>query len=146
MRCGLHEAVIHMPGRLMKPLFLAALLPVLAPAQPPAPPAPPETVYGPELEGFEYPFPVQRCPFTSQRVQLRMAYLDVAPAVPNGRTVVLLHGKNFTAATWEPTIKVLNRAGYRVVAPDQVGLRQVLQARPLPGTASSNWPATPMTC
>ncbi len=121
MRCGLHEAVIHMPGRLMKPLFLAALLPVLAPAQPPAPPAPPETVYGPELEGFEYPFPVQRCPFTSQRVQLRMAYLDVAPAVPNGRTVVLLHGKNFTAATWEPTIKVLNRAGYRVVAPDQVG-------------------------
>jgi pimeloyl-ACP methyl ester carboxylesterase len=110
-----------MPGRFLKPLLLAALLPVLAPAQPPAPPAPPETVYGPELEGFEYPFPVQRYEFASQRVQLHMAYLDVAPAAPNGRTVVLLHGKNFTAATWEPTIKVLSRAGYRVVAPDQVG-------------------------
>jgi hypothetical protein len=32
-----------------------------------------------------------------------MAFMDVAPAAsrtPNGRTVVLLHGKNFTAATW----------------------------------------------
>ena len=24
-----------------------------------------------------------------------MAYMDVAPAQPNGRTVVLLHGRNF---------------------------------------------------
>ncbi len=50
-----------------------------------------------------------------------MAYLDVAPGHPNGRAVVLLHGKNFTAATWEPTIRVLTGAGYRVVAPDQIG-------------------------
>ncbi len=40
----------------------------------------------------------------------------------NGRTVVLLHGKNFCCgATWERTISVLTEAGYRVVAPDQIG-------------------------
>jgi pimeloyl-ACP methyl ester carboxylesterase len=55
---------------------------------------------------------------------LHMAYMDVAPggqAAPNGRTAVLLHGKNFCAATWEGTIKVLSAAGYRVIAPDQIG-------------------------
>ena len=50
-----------------------------------------------------------------------MAYMDVKPAQPNGHTVVLLHGKNFCAATWEGTIKVLTDAGYRVIAPDQIG-------------------------
>lgn len=77
--------------------------------------------YGPELEGFAYPFPVERFPFTSQRQPLQMAYLDVRPAQPNGRTAVLLHGKNFCAATWESQIRALSGAGYRVVAPDQVG-------------------------
>lgn len=57
-------------------------------------------VYGPELEGFEYPIPVRQFQFTSQGVKLHMAYLDQAPAAAHGRTVVLLHGKNFTAATW----------------------------------------------
>ena len=80
-----------------------------------------EPVYGPELEGFEYPYPVQRFAFTSQGVKLQMAYMDVKPAKPNGRTVVLMHGKNFCGATWEETIKELLAAGYRVVAPDQVG-------------------------
>ena len=50
-----------------------------------------------------------------------MAYMDVAPSVPNGRTAVLLHGANFCAATWGETIEVLRQAGYRVVAPDQIG-------------------------
>ena len=53
---------------------------------------------------------------------LRLAYMDVAPAGPsNGRTVVLLHGRNFPSSYWEPTIKALSEAGYRVVAPDQIG-------------------------
>jgi pimeloyl-ACP methyl ester carboxylesterase len=80
-----------------------------------------EPAYGPELEGFEYPYPVQRFAFTSQGVKLQMAYMDVKPAKPNGRTVVLMHGKNFCGATWAGTIKELSSAGYRVVAPDQVG-------------------------
>jgi pimeloyl-ACP methyl ester carboxylesterase len=50
-----------------------------------------------------------------------MAFMDVAPERPNGRTVVLMHGKNFTAATWERTIRVLTKAGFRVVVPDQIG-------------------------
>ena len=77
--------------------------------------------YGPELEGFDYPFPVQHFAFSSQRQSLQMAYLDVKPDHPNGRTAVLLHGKNFCSATWEPTIRDLVAAGYRVIAPDQIG-------------------------
>ena len=77
--------------------------------------------YGPELEGFEYPFPVERFAFESQRQTLAMGYMDIAPARPNGRTVVLLHGKNFCGATWEGTIARLADAGYRVIAPDQIG-------------------------
>ena len=84
-------------------------------------PKPPEAVFGPELEGFDYPFPVKRHLFTSQGLSLQMAFLDVLPDQPNGRLAVLLHGKNFTAATWETTIRVLARAGYRVIAPDQIG-------------------------
>ncbi|MGY2046962.1 alpha/beta fold hydrolase [Methylobacterium sp. JK268] len=96
-------------------LALAALLGLLAGTASAA-----ET-YGPELEGFSYPHAVHRHAFTSQGQSLAMAYMDVAPGTPNGRTVVLLHGKNFCAATWERTIAVLSEAGYRVIAPDQIG-------------------------
>ncbi|MGU3663694.1 alpha/beta fold hydrolase [Methylobacterium sp. A49B] len=97
-------------------VLLTLALPGSAPAEPL-----PQPAYGPELEGFAYPFPVERFTFTSQRQPLQMAYLDIRPATPNGRTVVLLHGKNFCAATWESQIRALGAAGYRVVAPDQIG-------------------------
>jgi pimeloyl-ACP methyl ester carboxylesterase len=77
--------------------------------------------YGPQLEGFEYPHFVQRYEFNSQGVALQMAFMDVTPDQPNGRTVVLLHGKNFCAATWDQTITALVNKGYRVIAPDQIG-------------------------
>ena len=78
--------------------------------------------YGPELQGFAYPFPVQHFAFTSQGQSMQMAYMDVDPvAAPNGRTVVLMHGKNFCGATWESQIDALSKAGYRVVVPDQIG-------------------------
>jgi pimeloyl-ACP methyl ester carboxylesterase len=83
--------------------------------------APSTGPYGQELEGFDYPFPVQRHSFESQGEVLSMAFMDVAPPVPNGRTVVLLHGKNFCAATWGVTITRLTAAGFRVIAPDQIG-------------------------
>lgn len=80
------------------------------------------TSYGPQLEGFAYPYPIQRFEFGSQQQTLSMGYMDVKPVgEANGRTAVLLHGKNFCAATWEATIKVLSDAGYRVIAPDQIG-------------------------
>ncbi|MBM7059268.1 alpha/beta hydrolase [Pseudomonas sp. UL073] len=78
--------------------------------------------YGARLEGFTYPYPLQHFEFDSQGQKLSMAYLDIAAKAPaNGRTVVLLHGKNFCAATWEQSIAVLSQAGYRVIAPDQIG-------------------------
>jgi pimeloyl-ACP methyl ester carboxylesterase len=79
------------------------------------------TAYGPELEGFTYPYEVRRFEFKSQRQAIAMAYMDVAPSAPNGRTAVLLHGANFCAATWDRTIDVLRQAGYRVIAVDQIG-------------------------
>lgn len=82
----------------------------------------PQSAYGPQLEGFAYPHPIQRFDITSQGKAISMAFMDVPPTgKPNGRTTVLLHGKNFCGATWESTIKTLTEAGYRVIAPDQIG-------------------------
>jgi pimeloyl-ACP methyl ester carboxylesterase len=77
--------------------------------------------YGPELQGFEYPYKVAQFNFTSQRQPLHMAYMDVRPERANGLTIALLHGKNFCAATWRETIAALAAAGYRVIALDQIG-------------------------
>jgi pimeloyl-ACP methyl ester carboxylesterase len=77
--------------------------------------------YGPNLETFAYPYPEQWFAFESQGKKLEMAYMDIAPAQPNGRTALLLHGKNFTAAAWEGVIATLASAGFRVIAPDQIG-------------------------
>ena len=85
-------------------------------------PAHAATTYGPELQGFSYPHPIQHYKFTSQGEQLQMAYMDVAPtAKANGKTAVLMHGKNFCGATWDSQITALRGAGYRVIAPDQIG-------------------------
>jgi len=103
-----------------RPLLLAPAL-ALAFAAAPAPAAQPP-FYGPRLEGFAYPHPVRHFEFESQKQALSMAYMDIAPTVEaNGRTVLLLHGKNFCAATWESAITALAGAGFRVIAPDQVG-------------------------
>ena len=84
--------------------------------------ADPQTAFGPQLQGFAYPYPVKNFGFVSQGKALTMAYMDVAPkGTSNGRTAMLLHGKNFCGATWEGTIDVLTQAGYRVIAPDQIG-------------------------
>ena len=78
--------------------------------------------YGPELQGFQYPYPLEHFQFQSQGESLQMGYMDVpAKGTANGRAVVLMHGKNFCGATWESSIKALSDAGYRVIAPDQVG-------------------------
>ena len=50
-----------------------------------------------------------------------MAYMDVHPEKPNGKNVLLLHGKNFNGAYWETTANELKKKGYRVIIPDQVG-------------------------
>ncbi|MBD8494324.1 alpha/beta hydrolase [Pseudomonas syringae] len=95
-------------------LVMAMAVPTVALAETPA--------YGERLEGFTYPHPLKQFGFQSQGQALEMGYMDVAPTgQANGRTAVLMHGKNFCAATWEATITVLSQAGYRVIAPDQIG-------------------------
>jgi pimeloyl-ACP methyl ester carboxylesterase len=96
--------------------FLASLAATLGAAAWAATPS-----YSPELQGFEYPYPTAQFNFTSQRQPMHMAYMDVRPERANGRTIALLHGKNFCAATWRGTIVALAAAGYRVIAMDQIG-------------------------
>lgn len=74
-----------------------------------------------ELSGFSYPHEVQYWRFKDQGQELKMAYMDVKPEKENGQTVLLLHGKNFSGAYWEPTIDALSKSGYRVIVPDQLG-------------------------
>jgi pimeloyl-ACP methyl ester carboxylesterase len=111
----------HLPT-LMKPYFIHAtflffILPSLTQtswAQKPGP-------TGINFENVTYPFPVKYLTLDNQQQKLTMAYMDVAPEKPNGKTVLLLHGKNFFAAYWEQTARDLSAHGYRVIMPDQVG-------------------------
>jgi len=83
---------------------------------------PPPDPIDAEATNYTYPFPVKFFPVTVERQVVRIAFMDVAPTVhPNGRTVLLLHGKNFSGVYWEPTIRVLTAEGFRVIAPDQIG-------------------------
>jgi pimeloyl-ACP methyl ester carboxylesterase len=79
------------------------------------------TPLGIGLEDIDYPYPVHFLDLTIEGQRLRMAYMDALPAKPNGRAVVLLHGKNFNGEYWAETIRALADRGYRVVVPDQIG-------------------------
>lgn len=74
------------------------------------------------LTDYRYPFEVRRLPITEQGRELEMAYMDIKPTgAANGKSVLLLHGKNFSGAYWERTAKELSAGGFRVVIPDQIG-------------------------
>jgi len=88
----------------------------------PAPSTPAPEPMGIALEGYPYPHPVKFLPVPVDGQDLRMAFMDVPPSgPPNGKTVLLLHGKNFFGAYWSATIRSLSAAGFRVVVPDQIG-------------------------
>lgn len=71
----------------------------------------PEEPFGIALEGFPYPYPVHMFPIVHEGETLRMAYLDVAPkGEPNGRTILLLHGRNFPSRYWQSLIETLAQA------------------------------------
>jgi pimeloyl-ACP methyl ester carboxylesterase len=81
--------------------------------------APPLSI---SLEGYPYPYPVSFLPLDIEGQELKMAYMDVPPrGGGNGKTVLLLHGKNFFGAYWMDTISFLTDNGYRVIVPDQIG-------------------------
>ncbi|MFC3580193.1 alpha/beta fold hydrolase [Sphingomonas hylomeconis] len=86
-----------------------------------AEPVPVARDFGPNLERFDYPWPVQSMTVDIVGAPARMAFMDIAAERPNGRTVVLLHGKNFCGATWESSARALAAAGFRVIIPDQLG-------------------------
>lgn len=73
------------------------------------------------LSNYAYPFPVSFLAFESQGQSLKMAYMDIRPSKPNGKAIVLLHGKNFNGAYWKTTAESLLEQGYRVIVPDQIG-------------------------
>lgn len=73
------------------------------------------------LSNYQYPFEVHYLDLQSQKQNLKMAYMDVKPQKSNGKTIMLLHGKNFNGAYWEKTAKDLSSKGFRVIIPDQIG-------------------------
>ena len=80
------------------------------------------TPLGIALEEYPYPWPVHFLPLSIEGQDLRMAYMDVPPSGPaNGRSVVLMHGKNFGGYYWRDVAQSLAAAGYRVIVPDQIG-------------------------
>ena len=64
------------------------------------------------LSNYAYPFKVNFHHFKSQDKDLKMAYMDVLPPAANGKTVLLMHGKNFNGAYWKTTIDALTKQGY----------------------------------
>jgi pimeloyl-ACP methyl ester carboxylesterase len=72
-------------------------------------------------QDLTYPYPVQFISLTIEQQPVKMAYMDVKPAKGNGKSVLLLHGKNFNGFYWKDVIAFLSAAGYRVIVPDQVG-------------------------
>lgn len=68
-----------------------------------------------------YPYPIHYIHLNIEQQPVRMAYMDVAPQHPNGKAIVLLHGKNFNGYYWKDIIAALTDKGYRVVVPDQAG-------------------------
>lgn len=75
----------------------------------------------PELKNYQYPFSVSFIAIDSQLKTYKMAFMDVKPSSPNGKSITLLHGKNFNGAYWGQTAKTLAAEGYRVIIPDQIG-------------------------
>ena len=76
--------------------------------------------YNKELDGFVYPFEVKTFEFNSQNQQLKMRYMDIGDKNAL-KTIVLLHGKNFSGYYWERVAKDLVKSKYRVIIPDQIG-------------------------
>lgn len=74
------------------------------------------------LENVKYPYQINYLPITAEGQDIKMAYMDVAPTkFPNGKTVMLFHGKNFGGYYWANVIKALVGNGFRVIVPDQIG-------------------------
>jgi Predicted hydrolases or acyltransferases (alpha/beta hydrolase superfamily) len=116
-------------SRLLQRKRLLFILPaILSTAFVKAQPIPPQDSV---LSGFRYAYPVHSISLNIQGQALKMAYMDVPAQRPNGKTVMLLHGKNFCGAYWDSTAADLSRNGYRVIIPDQIGFGKSSKPRQL---------------
>lgn len=76
--------------------------------------------YDARLSTYPYDFDVKVFPVSSQRQTLEMAYIHLEGEA--GKPVItLLHGKNFNARYWTSTARYLQKKGYGVLIPDQIG-------------------------
>jgi len=73
------------------------------------------------LSSWPYPYPVKEFKTSLQGQVASMIYMDVPAEGRQKGAVLLFHGKNFSSDYWEPVIAALSQAGYRVIAPDQIG-------------------------
>jgi len=73
------------------------------------------------MSQVEYPYPVKYLTLKLEQQQVQMAYMDATPLKPNGKSVLLLHGKNFNGYYWKDVAAFLTDKGYRVIIPDQIG-------------------------
>ncbi|WP_373057521.1 alpha/beta fold hydrolase [Zunongwangia sp. H14] len=76
---------------------------------------------GLRLENYKYPYPVSFFKVNAQQNIYEMAFMYVEPENSNGKTIMLLHGKNFNGAYWATTIDALTKEGFSVLVPDQIG-------------------------
>lgn len=74
-----------------------------------------------EIRPVKYPYPVKYLNLQIENRMARMAYMDAKSPAPNGRTVILFHGKNFNGYYWKDVAAGLTKNGFRVVIPDQIG-------------------------
>ena len=72
-------------------------------------------------QNIQYPYPVKYLNINMDGQDAKMAFMDIKPASPNGQSVLLFHGKNFTGFYWKDVIAFLSEGGYRVIVPDQLG-------------------------
>jgi pimeloyl-ACP methyl ester carboxylesterase len=73
------------------------------------------------LSAWPYPYPLKEYKTSLQGQPTSMMYMDVPAVGKQKGAVVLFHGKNFSSDYWALTIAGLTQAGYRVIAPDQIG-------------------------
>ena len=110
----------------MKPLLLALMLTfgltqTAFSQETVAEATPARITFDEDLNGYDYPFPVQTYRFNSQGEDLEMAYMYLKPTDATKPVVTLLHGKNFNGAYWKETADYLQTLGYGVLMPDQIG-------------------------
>ncbi len=111
------------PRRLFASVAVLVVFAAHAAAQTPPVPTPKDVKPGSiTSEDVPYPFPSSYLPLTLYGQDVRMAFMDVAPAgSANGHTVMIFHGNNFAGFYFGNIIEALRKEGFRVIVPDQIG-------------------------